>query len=212
MSLSLNDLKNPRVATAAGIRAAPSFVLTLLAVTLLTESNGFAHSPSEGGLDGVIQEPVMQAPLARAIVSRFVALYDRSESDAAWELFSPKTQQILPLATWHSEHAAFLEAAGTAVGHEIEKVTWLRSPPNSAPPGLYAVFEIKCRYLMLQMCAEVVVLYSENAESAFTVLRHDHYSIERAAVQKLCLTHDTADVDFGNGRKVQIKCPPKQRP
>jgi hypothetical protein len=65
---------------------------------------------------------------------------------------------------------------------------------------------------MLQMCAEVVVLYSEKEGSPFTVLRHDRYAIERAAVQKLCLTQEIADVDFGNGRTVQIKCPPKQPP
>jgi hypothetical protein len=196
-------------------------VLTLLAFAVAAQANVFADSDPVflranaatpgNALDGVIEEPATEALLARAIVSRFLGAYDRSESDEAWGLLSPKTQQILPLPTWRDARAAFLKTAGGAVGHDIEKVTWLHSPPNSAPPGLYAVFDINCRYLMLQMCAEVVVLYSEKQGSPFTVLRHDHYGIERAAVRKLCLTHETADVDFGNGRMVQIKCPPKQR-
>jgi hypothetical protein len=163
-------------------------------------------------LDGVIEEPAIEAPAARAMASRFLAEYDGGENDAAWQLLSPKTQEMLPLPGWRDKRAAFLRAAGQPLGQDIEKVTWLRNPSNAPYPGLYAAFDVSCRYSLLQMCTEVIILYSEKEGTPFTVMRYDQYSIERAAVQKLCLTNDTAQVSFGNGRVVQIKCPSKQQP
>jgi hypothetical protein len=164
------------------------------------------------GLDGAIEEPEKVGLLSRATVSRFLAEYDQGESDSAWQLFSPQTQQMLPLPEWREKRVTYLRAAGQPLGHDIGRVLWLRNPPNATYPGLYAVFDVNCRYTLLQMCAEVVVLYSEKDGSPFTVMRHDQFSIETAAVRRLCLTNDTAQVDFGNGRMVQIKCPSKQQP
>jgi hypothetical protein len=163
------------------------------------------------GSGGVIDEPATEAPVARALVSRFLTEYDGGENDEAWQLLSTKTQEMLPLPGWRDKRAAFLRAAGQPLGHDIEKVTWLRNPPNAPYPGLYAAFDVNCQYALLQMCTEVIVLYSEKEGASFTVMRYDQYSIERAAVRKLCLTNDTAQVSFGNGRVVQIKCPSKQQ-
>jgi hypothetical protein len=146
------------------------------------------------------------------LVARFLAAYDRGASDEAWELMSPQTQAMLPLAKWHDDRIAFLETAGKPLAHDIGRVTWQRDPPSATQPGLYVTFEIRCRYALLEMCTEAVVLYSKRDKGPLTVLRHDRYAIERAAVQKLCSTHESAYVDFGNGGVMQIKCPPKPKP
>jgi len=168
------------------------------------------NAATSGGIaDGAIDEPTTEGPRARALVLRFLSAYDRNESDEAWGLMSPQTQSMLPLVKWRDDRTAFLQTAGEALAHDIDKVTWYRNPPSAVQPGLYVTFKLRCQYALLQMCAEAVVLYSEKEGSPFTVLRHDRYSIERAAVQKLCLTHDAADVNFGDGGIIRIQCPPK---
>jgi hypothetical protein len=163
-----------------------------------------------GGIsDGVIDEPATEGPRAHALVLHFLSAYDRSESDEAWGLMSPQTQAMLPLVKWRDDRTAFLQTAGEPLAHDIDKVTWYRNPPSAVQPGLYVTFKLRCQYALLQMCAEAVVLYSEKEGSPLTVLRHDRYSIERAAVQKLCLSHDLADVNFGDGGIIRIQCPPK---
>jgi hypothetical protein len=168
------------------------------------------NAATSGGIsDGVIDEPTTEGPRARALVLHFLSAYDRHESDEAWGLMSPQTQAMLPLVKWRDDRTAFLQTAGEPLAHDIDKVTWYRNPPSAVQPGLYVTFKLRCQYALLQMCAEAVVLYSEKEGSQLTVLRHDRYSIERAAVQKLCLTHDSADVNFGDGGIVRIQCPPK---
>lgn len=163
-----------------------------------------------GGIpDGVIDEPATEGPRAHALVLHFLSAYDRGESDEAWGLMSPQTQAMLPLVKWRNDRTAFLQTAGKPLAHDIDKVTWYRNPPSAVRPGLYVTFKLRCQYALLQMCAEAVVLYSEKEGSPLTVLRHDRYSIERAAVQKLCLSHDLADVNFGDGGIIRIQCPPK---
>lgn len=159
--------------------------------------------------NGVIDEPTTEGPRARALVLHFLSAYDRSESDEAWGLMSPQTQAMLPLVKWRDDRTAFLQTAGEPLAHDIDKVTWYRNPPSAVQPGLYVTFKLRCQYALLQMCAEAVVLYSEKEGNPLTVLRHDRYSIERAAVQKLCLSHDWADVNFGGGGIIRIQCPPK---
>ena len=138
---------------------------------------------SEGISDGAIDEPTTEGPRARALVLQFLSAYDRSESDEAWGLMSPQTQAMLPLVKWRDDRTAFLQAAGKPLGHDIDKVTWYRNPPSAVQPGLYVTFKLRCQYALLQMCSEAVVLYSEKEGSPLTVLRHDRYTIERAAVQ-----------------------------
>jgi hypothetical protein len=167
---------------------------------------------AQNQLGSGVAEPSREGPTTRALVSRFFAEYDQGASDLAWQMFSPKTQQILTLSDWRDKRAVFLRAAGIPLSHDIDKVTWLRDPANAPYPGLYGVFDVSCRYTLLQMCAEVIVLYSEKEGAPFTVMRHDQYSVEAAAVQRLCIANDTVQVNFGNGRVVQIKCPPKQHP
>jgi hypothetical protein len=172
-----------------------------------------ASAATLGGIsDGVIDEPTTEGPRARALVLRFLSAYDRSESDEAWGLMSPQTQVMLPLAKWRNDRTAFLHTAGEPRAHDIDKVTWYRNPPSAVQPGLYVTFQLLCQYALLQMCAEAVVLYSEKEGSPLAVLRHDRYSIERAAVQKLCLSHDWADLNFGNGGIIRIQCQPKAPP
>lgn len=157
--------------------------------------------------DGVIDEPTIDGPRARALLFRFLSAYDRSESDEAWDLMMPQTQAMLPLVKWRKDRAAFLQAAGAPLTHNIDKVTWYRNPTNAVQPGLYVTFQLRCQYALLQVCAEAVVLYGENEGSPLAVLRYDRYSIERSAVQKLCLSHEWADVDLGNGGVIRIECP-----
>jgi hypothetical protein len=91
-------------------------------------------------------------------------------------------------------------------GHDIEKITWYLNPPDSQGPGLYAAYDLRCRYTSLFYCGEVVILFSPKEGDPFVVMRHEHDVVTRESAEGLCRNKDIAHVDFGNGRSFDIQC------
>jgi hypothetical protein len=185
-----------------------SNALPLFATSVLDQTS---ESTPQTSL-ATIQESATVTEAARETVRTFLDAYDRSDSDAAWSHFAARTQEVLPLRTWHDTRASFFKMSGRAIGHEIKDVSWLRNPPNAESPGLYAVFKISCRYEELKICSEIVILYAATEGSPFTVLRHDRYAIDSRSLQKLCANRERVDIDLGGGQAVQIQCSSKPSP
>jgi hypothetical protein len=166
---------------------------------------GGTLAPSKAAT-GVIDEPAGQGAVVRGVLDKFLSEYDLAIGDGGWSLLSPGLQQLTSLEKWQSDRVQFLRSAGVVAGHDIEKITWYLNPPQSQALGLYAAYDLSCRYALLFYCGEVVILYSLKEGDPFAVMRHEHDVVTRESAQGLCKNKDIAHVDFGNGRTFDIQC------
>jgi hypothetical protein len=167
--------------------------------------SGTTHAPPKAASD-VVDEPVGQGAIVRGVLDRFLSEYNQANGDGGWSLLAPGLQQLISLAKWQSDRVQFLKSAGVAAGHDVEKITWSLNPPQSEALGLYAAYDLNCRYSLLTYCGEVVILYSAKAGDPFVVIRHEMNIVTRESAQDLCKNKDIAHVDFGNGRTFDIQC------
>jgi hypothetical protein len=167
--------------------------------------NGTTHAPPIAAA-GVVDEPVGQGAVVRGVLDKFLSEYNRASGDGGWSLLSPGLQRLISLEKWQNDRVQFLRSAGVVAGYDVEKITWSLNPPHSEALGLYAAYDLNCRYSLLFYCGEVVILYSAKAGDPFVVMRHEMDIVTRESAEDLCKNKDIAHVDFGNGRTFDIQC------
>jgi len=64
------------------------------------------------------------------------------------------------------------------------RVTWYKDPPNAQAPGVYAAFDITCRYRNIDTCAEVVILHEQD-NGEFLMMRHERNFVVKDTEAKL---------------------------
>jgi hypothetical protein len=166
---------------------------------------GAAVAPPKAATD-VIEEPAGQGAIVRGLLDKFLNAYDLARGDGGWPLLSPGLQHLTSLDKWQSDRAQFLNSAGAVAGHDIDKITWYVNPPGSQAAGLYAAYDLSCRYSLLFFCGELVILYSPREGGPFTVMRHEQDFVSHESALGLCKSKDIAHVNFGNGRTFDILC------
>lgn len=124
-----------------------------------------------------------QRSRADETLSRFLLAIDEARYRVAYGLLTPGMKSLMTSAEFvENEQYLHGQFGGRPVRSNI-RVTWYKDPPQSQGPGVYAAFDITCRYRNINICAEVVILHEQDS-GAFLMMRHERNFVEKDSEAK----------------------------
>src|SRR5262245_19370595 len=121
---------------------------------------------------------------ATTTLSRFFAAIDESRYREAYELLTPGMRSLMSFDQFVSFEQDFKATSGGEPSRTDTRITWYKDPPKAQAPGVYAAFDIKCRFRNINTCAEVVILH-EQSTGAFLVMRHERNYVDKDTEQRI---------------------------
>jgi hypothetical protein len=125
-----------------------------------------------------------QKAAADETARRYLKLRDEGRYQEAYELLAPGMQAMMPFMEWSRRSEEFRMTAGGGAVHENIKVSWHKDPPGAAHPGVYATFDLSCRYRNINFCTEILILHQQ-VTGEFRVLRHEQNIVDQETEKKL---------------------------
>ena len=113
-----------------------------------------------------------QTTRATETLSRFTQAKDDARYRDAYAMFASATKSLLTLEQFTAYEENFRQQSGGDPVRSNPRITWYKDPPNAGAPGVYAAFDITCRYRNIESCHEVIILH-EQPNGAFAVLRQE---------------------------------------
>ncbi|HEX5054945.1 MAG TPA: DUF4019 domain-containing protein [Gammaproteobacteria bacterium] len=125
-----------------------------------------------------------QIAAAKDLARQYLKLLDEGRYQEAYELLAPGMQKLMSFKEWSKHSADFrLESGGDPV-HEIARLSWHKDPPGAAYPGVYAAFDLNCRYTNINFCTETLILHQQDT-GEFRVMRHEQNVVDKDAEKKI---------------------------
>lgn len=119
-----------------------------------------------------------QKSRAETVLSRFLKATDDGRYKDAYGLFTFGMKSLMTFERFVSHEKTFRTEAGGDPARSDIRTTWYNDPPKAEAPGVYAAFDIKCRFRNIDLCTEVVILHQqENGE--FLVMRHERNYVDK---------------------------------
>lgn len=125
-----------------------------------------------------------QKQRAEKVLFQFLQATDGARYRDAYGIFTPGMKSMMPFERFASHEQTFRAASGGDPVRTDIHATWYNDPPKAAAPGVYAAFDIKCRFQNINLCTEVVILHEqENGE--FLVMRHERNYVDKDTESEL---------------------------
>lgn len=116
--------------------------------------------------------------------SRFLQATDDGRYQDAYGLFTSGMKSLMTFERFVSHEETFRTMAGGDPARSDIRVTWYKDPPGAAAPGVYAAFDITCRFRNIDLCKEVLILHEqENGE--FLMMRHERDFVDKDTEARL---------------------------
>jgi len=96
----------------------------------------------------------------------------------AYKMLSSGMQNLSTREEWSQYQVEFQKTSGGDALYTNVRVTWYKDPEGAAAPGIYAAFDIECKYKNINICDEVIILHKQNADP-FRVMRHERNYIDK---------------------------------
>ena len=113
-----------------------------------------------------------QKESAEATAFEFLRAKDQGRFEEAYALFALEMQSSMPIEKFVLREERFRGDAGGDPERNNTRVTWYKDPPNAFASGVFAAFDLTCRYPKIRKCAEVVILHEQD-DGSFLVLRYE---------------------------------------
>lgn len=121
---------------------------------------------------------------AQTTFSKFFEATDNKRYREAYQLFTSGMKALMSFDQFVSHEQKFRSASGGNPVRSDIRATWYKDPPRAAAPGVYAAFDIRCRFENIEQCTETLILHQqENGE--FLVMRHERNYVDKDAAVKL---------------------------
>ncbi len=123
---------------------------------------------------------------ARSVVERTYAYFAAKDSGRfadAYSNFSPSQKQTVPFNGWKTQLESFYRTAGSVQGRTIQKITWYKDPPNTAP-GVYAAVDFTGQFPNLSLYCGFVA-WRQQDDGALEIVREEANSIEKSVAEKM---------------------------
>ena len=124
-----------------------------------------------------------QKARAMEIVSRYLLAINDGRYRDAYDLLTSGLQSMMPFEDFEVAEQSFRAASGGDPVRSDTRVTWYNDPPHAAVPGVYAAFNIRCRFRNIDVCEEVLILH-EQGNGEFLVMRQERNLGGRGIEQK----------------------------
>lgn len=125
-----------------------------------------------------------QIKAANDLARQYLKLLDEGRYQEAYTLLAPGMQKLMSFKEWSRHSEEFRQESGGSPVHETAKLTWYKDPPDAAYPGVYAAFDLNCRYRNIPLCTETLILHQQET-GEFRVMRHEQNIADKEAEQKL---------------------------
>ncbi len=125
-----------------------------------------------------------QKSRATEMISRYFAAIDSQRYREAYDLYSSGFKGMVSFEKFEGMEQSFrLKSGGEPLRNE-PRVTWYKDPQNAPALGVYAAFNIKCKFHSINICEEVLILH-ELPDGAFTLNRTERKFIEKEIEKKI---------------------------
>lgn len=121
---------------------------------------------------------------AKKIARQYLAAIDTGNYALAYSMQTENLNAMMPFEQWRATTAATQALLGEFQVYGDVKITWYDNPENAALPGIYAAFDLKCRYDNTAICTKVLILHSATGEN-FQIMRHEINFVDHESFQKM---------------------------
>jgi len=125
-----------------------------------------------------------QKTRATNTVSRYLEAIDQGRYRDAYEQKTPGMKRMMSLDQFVSWEENFKAKSGGDPVRTDTRITWYKDPPKAQAPGVYAAFDIKCRFRNIDTCSEVMVLH-EQSNGEFLVMRHELNFVDKGTERRM---------------------------
>jgi hypothetical protein len=124
---------------------------------------------------------------AEATLRDFLKAKDHGDYEAAYWMFNPGLQAMLPFATFVEQAQLFAKQSGPLTERKPIRTTWYPNAGNAQPPGTYVAFDLSARYQSIDRYCGYVILYLK-PDGKFNVVRQEENymtrDVEQAALKE----------------------------
>lgn len=125
-----------------------------------------------------------QVKAANDLAQQYLKLRDGGHYQEAYALLAPGMQKLMSFKEWSRHSEEFRQESGGDPVHEVTALSWHKDPPGAAYPGVYAAFDLNCRYRNIDLCTETLILHQQET-GEFRVMRHEQNIVDKEAEHKL---------------------------
>lgn len=111
-------------------------------------------------------------------VDIYIQTVNQKKFTQAYKMLSSGMQSLSTEEEWSQYQVEFHKASGGDALYTNVRVTWYKDPEGASAPGIYAAFDLECKYKNINICDEVIILHKENFDP-FRIMRHERNYIDK---------------------------------
>ena len=117
-------------------------------------------------------------------VSRYLAAIDGGRFREAYDFYSAGFKSMVPIEKFEAMEQNFRSTSGGDPVRTETRITRYKDPQNAPAPGVYAAFNITCKFKNINLCEEIFILH-EQANGTFILNRQERNIVDKENEQKI---------------------------
>ena len=126
-----------------------------------------------------------QKDAANSLLDKYLGLMSAGSAEAAYGLMTESYRSTVTPADFERDFSRNYAETGKLTGQKVLHVEWLKDPPNSERPGVFAAIDITLQFERVHLYCGYVILFQAPEGGDFQVMRHEGNFISDAEVRKM---------------------------